>query len=74
MRSSDLVNLNPLFYNVASVEGLYMRRPLIRYLITSLYTVEIITMSLGFGLSVPKITMDELCTVIDAPNEFLIAA
>jgi hypothetical protein len=31
-------------------------------------------MSIGLGLAVPKLGYDDLCTLIDVPDTFLIAA
>ena len=57
-----------------SVFALYPRTPGIRYFVAALYISEVVTMSVGIGLAVPKLTYDDYCTILDAPDTFLISA
>jgi hypothetical protein len=56
------------------VFALYPRNPGIRYFVAALYVSEIVTMSVGVGLAVPKMVYDDYCTIIDVPDTFLISA
>ncbi|KAF6765545.1 hypothetical protein DFP72DRAFT_998041 [Ephemerocybe angulata] len=59
---------------ILRVFAIYPRSRNIRYLVAVLYGIELITISVGLGLSVPHLTYDETCTITDAPSTFLIAA
>jgi hypothetical protein len=57
-----------------AVFALYPRTRIVRIAVASLYAVEVITIAIGFGLSVPNLVYDEYCTVVDSPITFLVAA
>ncbi|KAJ2924762.1 hypothetical protein H1R20_g12330, partial [Candolleomyces eurysporus] len=59
---------------ILRIFALYSRNRTIRYLVATLYLLELVTMSIGVGLAVPKLGYDDLCTLIDVPDTFLIAA
>ncbi|KAJ3522781.1 hypothetical protein NMY22_g11738 [Coprinellus aureogranulatus] len=59
---------------VLRVFALYHRSPGVRYFVAALYVFEVITMSVGLGLAIPKLKYDEYCTIIDSPETFLISA
>ncbi|RXW18129.1 hypothetical protein EST38_g7729 [Candolleomyces aberdarensis] len=59
---------------ILRIFALYSRSRIIRYLVATLYLLELVTMSIGVGLAVPNLGYDDLCTLIDVPDTFLIAA
>ena len=56
------------------VFALYPRNRIVRLLVAALYLLELVAMSVGIGLAVPKLGYDDLCTLTDVPDTFLIAA
>ncbi|EAU90799.1 hypothetical protein CC1G_09276 [Coprinopsis cinerea okayama7 len=59
---------------ILRIFALYPRTRIVRIAVASLYAVEVITIAIGFGLSVPNLVYDEYCTVVDSPITFLVAA
>ncbi|TFK22090.1 hypothetical protein FA15DRAFT_671903 [Coprinopsis marcescibilis] len=59
---------------VLRVFALYAGNKAVKITTTMLYFAEIITISIGLGLSVPEFTFDEYCTILGSPTTFLISA
>ncbi|KAF6765466.1 hypothetical protein DFP72DRAFT_203941 [Ephemerocybe angulata] len=59
---------------ILRVFALYPRNRVVHYILFSMYIVELGTISVCMGLSVPGLGYDETCTVVSAPLPFLIAA
>ena len=69
-----MVKLRTLPVTQLAVFALYTDSPSIKYFVSALYAAELVTMSVGLGLAVPQLEYDEYCTIIGAPDTFLVSA
>ncbi|KAG2021240.1 hypothetical protein CC2G_006494 [Coprinopsis cinerea AmutBmut pab1-1] len=58
---------------VARIYALYPHNRIVKYLIGLFYAAEIIAIAIGFGMAVPQVEFDELCTIVKSPRIFLVA-